>query len=257
LNPDLKNLVNPFLFPEMKKAIERIKIALQKEEKILIYGDYDVDGITSTSLLFSALSKLSSSVYYYIPDRFEEGYGISKKGLQFITKYNISLVITVDCGITSHQEIDYLNELKIDTIVTDHHKPIESIPKALSIINPRSCNYPFKELAGVGVAFKLAQALYLSLEKEETMVYNYLDFVALGTIADSMPILGENRIFIKYGIERLKNCKKIGIKKLLEKCGIESDDKNLSVREISFNIIPVLNATGAPMIKPRASIPAI
>lgn len=244
LNPELSNLLNPFLFTEMEKAVERISVALQNEEKILVYGDYDVDGITSTSLLYSALSNFSSNIYYYIPDRFEEGYGISEKGTKFIIKYHISLIITVDCGITSFKEIECIKKYNIDTIITDHHEPTGTIPKALSIINPKSCDYPFKELAGVGVAFKLIQALYMFLGKDKNLTYDYLDLVALGTIADSVPVLGENRIFVKYGLEKLNDSKRIGIKKLVEKCRVETNGNNLSVQELSFNLIPVLNATG-------------
>lgn len=243
LNPGLDNLINPFLLNGIEKAVVRIREAIYKQEKILIYGDYDVDGITSTSLLFSALSNFSKNVYYYIPDRFEEGYGISQQGIAFAIKYEISLIITVDCGITSNNEIEKLRELSIDTIVTDHHEPIGNLPKAFSIINPKSCNYPFKELTGVGVAFKLIQVLYSVLGKKPEEVYNFLDFVALGTIADSVPIIGENRILVKNGLEKLINSDKIGLRTLLANCNNKTLNI-LSVRDISFGIIPILNSTG-------------
>jgi single-stranded-DNA-specific exonuclease len=244
LNPRLDNLLDPLSLQGMVRTVERIKKALTTQEKILIYGDYDVDGITSTTLLFSVLTKFSSDVYYYIPDRFEEGYGISQKGIQFALKYHISLIITVDCGITSHQEIKQLIDMGIDTIVTDHHEPFKNLPKAYSIINPKNCDYPFKDLAGVGVAFKLVQALYILLGKDHTTLYEHLDLVALGTIADSMPILGENRILVKYGINILTNSKKRGLKKLVEHFQNNTPSNNLTVRDISFNLIPVLNSTG-------------
>jgi single-stranded-DNA-specific exonuclease len=244
LNPRLDNLLDPLSLQGMARTVERIKKALNNQEKILIYGDYDVDGITSTTLLFSVLTIFSANVYYYIPDRFEEGYGISQKGIQFALKYHISLIITVDCGITSHQEIKQLIDMGIDTIVTDHHEPLKNLPKAYSIINPKNCDYPFKDLAGVGVVFKLVQALHIMLGKDHTSLYEHLDLVALGTIADSMPILGENRILVKYGIKNLINSKKKGLKKLVKHCQNNNLSNNLTVRDISFNLIPVLNSTG-------------
>lgn len=228
----------------MARTVERIKTALYNQEKILIYGDYDVDGITSTTLLFSALSVFSPNIYYYIPDRFEEGYGISQEGIQFAIKYHISLIITVDCGITSHQEIKQLSDMDIDTIVTDHHEPLGKLPEAYSIINPKSCDYSFKDLAGVGVAFKLAQALFTVLEKENEAIYEHLDLVALGTIADSVPLLGENRILVKYGLSKLINSGKKGLIRLLEHSNYDNLSSPLWVRDISFDLIPILNSTG-------------
>ena len=244
LNPRLDYLVNPLDLQGMAKTIERLKLAINKQEKILIYGDYDVDGITSTSLLFLVLSTFSSNVYYYIPDRSEEGYGISQKGIKFALQYHIALIITVDCGITSHKEIKQLNNLGIDTIISDHHEPQENLPKAHSIINPKSCDYIYKDLAGVGVVFKIVLALYKVLKKDPKPLYEHLDLVALGTIADSVPILGENRILVKYGIEKLINSRKKGLKKLIENCKYDCSFDNLTVRDISFNLIPVLNSTG-------------
>jgi len=244
LNPSLNHLINPFFLQGMNKAVKRIKEAFNNEEKILIYGDFDVDGMTSTGLLFSALRSFSTNIYYYIPDRFEEGYGISQNGIQFAIKYHISLIITVDCGIASHQEIKQLNDLNIQTIVTDHHEPMEELPAAFTIINPKSCDYPFKELAGVGVVFKLAQALYATLREKDEAIYNHLDLVTLGTIADSVPILGENRVLVKYGLSQLVNSGKIGLKTLLEHCNYEHLSNPLSVKDISFDLIPILNSTG-------------
>ena len=244
LNPKLDDLINPFTFQGMTRTVERIKEALYNQENILIYGDYDVDGITSTTLLFSALSIFSSNIYYYIPNRFEEGYGISQEGILFAIKYHISLIITVDCGITSHQEIKKLSDMDIDTIVTDHHEPLGQLPEAYSIINPKICDYSFKDLAGVGVAFKLAQALFTILEKENKAIYEHLDLVALGTIADSVPLLGENRILVKYGLSRLINSRKKGLIRLLEHSNYENLSNPLLVRDISFGLIPILNSTG-------------
>lgn len=244
LNPQLDCLIDPFSLQGVNKALNRIKIAFANGEKILIYGDYDVDGMTSTALIFSVLKDFIPDIYYYIPDRSEEGYGISQKGIDFATKYHISLIITVDCGITSITEINKLNDLGVDTIVTDHHEPLMTLPKAHTIVNPKICDYPFKELAGVGVVFKLAQAIYIHLGKKDEAIDRHLDLVALGTIADSVSILGENRILVKYGICQLTKFNRIGLKTLME-C---FDNENLSysslIQHINFDLIPVLNSTG-------------
>ncbi|MBN2395850.1 MAG: single-stranded-DNA-specific exonuclease RecJ [Candidatus Atribacteria bacterium] len=244
LDPRLDDLVNPLSLQGVEKAVSRIKQAFVNGEKILIYGDYDVDGIASTSLLFLVLKDFTSDVYYYIPDRSDEGYGISKKGIDFAIKYQISLMITVDCGISSFSEIKTLRDLGIDTIVTDHHEPPDKLPNAYVMINPKICDYPFKDLAGVGVAFKLAQAIYILLHKKDEVIRKYLDLVALGTIADSVSILGENRILVKYGLDQLVKTHRIGLKLLAESYG----DGNLSyssfIQYINFNLIPVLNSTG-------------
>ncbi len=244
LNPHLDHLMNPFSLKGIDRALNRIKKAFDNEEKILIYGDYDVDGMTSTALLFSVLRGFSTNIYYYIPDRSDEGYGISQKGIQFAIKYQISLIITVDCGITAHQEVKQLNDLNIDTIVTDHHEPLKRLPTAYTIINPKTCDYPFKELAGVGVVFKLAQAIYASLGEKDEAIDKNLDLVALGTIADSVPILGENRILVKYGLSQLIKSDKIGLKTLLEHYNHRNLSHPLLVEELSFGLIPVLNSTG-------------
>ncbi len=244
LNPQLHHLLDPFSLQGMTRAVLRIKKAFTNEDKILIYGDYDLDGMTSTGLLFSVLSGFCTDIYYYIPDRFEEGYGISQKGIQFAIEHHISLIITVDCGITSYQEIQQLNDYDIDTIVTDHHEPPEELPTAYAIINPKSCEYPFKELAGVGVVFKLAQALYSILGEKDEAIYEHLDLVALGTIADSVPVLGENRVLVKYGLEKLIISSKKGLKMLLNRPDNGNLSNSLSVQDISFDLIPILNSTG-------------
>ena len=245
LSPRLEDLMDPFSLDGMDKAVYRIRQAFENNERILIYGDYDVDGITSTALLFSVLRAFSTDIYYYIPDRHNEGYGISQKGIQFAIQYHISLVITVDCGITSHQEIQKLSDLHIDTIVTDHHEPLKTLlPPAYAIINPKNCDYPFKELAGVGVAFKLAQAITISQGDLKERIYRDLDLVALGTIADSVSMLGENRILVKYGLSRLVEGNKIGLKTLFEHHENRNFSHPLSAEELSFSLIPVLNSTG-------------
>ena len=243
LKPQLADLNNPFLLDGVDKAINRIKKAFHNGEKILIYGDYDVDGITSTALLFLVLSNYSTNIYYYIPDRFEEGYGIGKKGIDFACRYGIDLVITVDCGITSIETIKELKSNHIDTIVTDHHQPLNILPEALAIINPKCCNYPFKELAGVGVAFKLAQALLSDNDQQKESIYEHLDLVALGTIADSVLLCGENRILVKNGIRQLQQTNKIGLRKLLTYKNRKLSEP-VSTKDLAFDVIPILNSAG-------------
>lgn len=243
-NPNLDNLEDPFSLEGIDRAVNRIKQAIKNEEKILIYGDYDVDGITSIALLFAVIKDFGTNIYYYIPDRSEEGYSISQKGIEFAVKYNISLIITVDCGVTSHQEIKQLNDLKIDTIITDHHQPQKDLPSAYTIINPKCDHYPFKELAGVGVTFKLAQAIYAASGKKDEALNEHLDLVALGTIADSVPLVGENRILVKYGINQIVKSHKLGLKTLLRHEYNENKASSLMVEDIAFHLIPVLNSTG-------------
>jgi len=228
----------------MPKAIERIRKAINNGENILVFGDYDVDGMTSTALLFTVLKRFSTNIYYYIPDRFEEGYGLSQKGIEFVKKYHINLVITVDCGSTANKEIDKLNCLNVDTIITDHHEPLANRPSAYAIINPKMCNYPFKDLAGVGVVFKLSQALYKAFQIEEKYLEENLDLVALGTIADSVNVLGENRILLKYGFDKLLNSNKKGLRMLLENNNQSFLSGSQIERDISFGLIPILNSTG-------------
>jgi len=244
LNPSLNQLLDPFLFPEMTIAVERIRKAVNNRENILVYGDYDVDGMTSTALLFTVLKKFSTNIYYYIPDRFEEGYGLSQRGIEFIKKYHIDLVITVDCGSTANGEIEKLNHLNVDTIITDHHEPSSDRPLAYAVINPKMCHYPFKNLAGVGVVFKLSQALYKVFQIDQKSLEENLDLVTLGTIADSVDVLGENRILLKYGFNRLFNSNKKGLRMLLENNNQSFLSGSQIERDISFGLIPILNSTG-------------
>jgi len=243
LKVDLKNLRNPFIFSDMEKAVDRIIKAIDQGERILIYGDYDVDGVTSIALLFSVLRQFTSNIYYYIPNRFQEGYGLNEKAIDIAHKNKFTLIITVDCGISSVHEIEKASNYNIDVIVTDHHQPQKEIPAAMSIINPKyDENYPFKELAGVGVSFKVAQALYLRLDKNQDDLRNFLDYVALGSIADSVPFIDENRILIKYGLKVLNQTQKEGLKALILESGI--DYGNLNTKEINFSLAPRLNAAG-------------
>lgn len=243
LNTDLKNLNDPFLLKGMKEAVERISKAIESSEKICIYGDYDADGVTSTSILFIFLKKLGANCFYYLPNRLEEGYGLNIDAIDNIAKLNTSLLITVDCGITNICEVDYLNEKGIDVIVTDHHQCIDTLPKAVSVINPNrvDCSYSFKMLAGVGVAFKLIQGLSKKLGIEVDYE-EILPLVTIGTVADVVPLVGENRIIVKNGLNFMKDTSNLGVKALLEVSGLK--DKNISSYHVGFVLGPRLNAGG-------------
>ena len=243
LKADIKNLNHPNLFPNMSKAIDRIIYSIRQNERILIYGDYDVDGLTSTALLFSTLKEITSNIYYYIPNRFHEGYGLNEQAIHTAHKNKIKLIITVDCGISSIQEIKKAKEIGIDVIVTDHHIPQKNIPDAFAVINPK-CDeqYPFKELAGVGVSFKVAQALYSKLKKDQNDLNHFFDYIALGSIADSVPLIGENRILIKYGMKILNQTKKEGLKALIRECGLNKGE--ISTKDVNYALVPRLNAAG-------------
>ena len=228
---------NPFLMHDMQKAVDRINEAIENEERILVYGDYDADGITSTVLLVETLISMGANVSSYIPNRFEEGYGPNKEAFTKIIDSGITLIITVDNGIAGVEEVDLANELGCDVIVTDHHKIQDTIPNAYAIIHPEhpEGNYPFKKLAGVGVAFKLAHALL------EIFPDFLLDLVAIGTIADMVSITDENRIFVKQGLELINEDPRIGLKMLLELSGI---DTKIDEQTVGFYIAPKLNSIG-------------
>ena len=228
---------DPFLMYDMQKAVDRINEAIENEEKILVYGDYDADGITSTVLLVETLISMGANVSSYIPNRFEEGYGPNKEAFTKIINSGISLIITVDNGIAGVEEVDLANELGCDVIVTDHHKIQDTMPNAYAIIHPEhpDGNYPFKKLAGVGVAFKLAHALL------EIFPDFLLDLVAIGTIADMVSITDENRIFVKQGLELLNEDPRIGLKMLLE---LSSIDTKIDEQTVGFYIAPKLNSIG-------------
>ena len=239
LHPSLDNLANPFLLPGIKKAVERIKKAKQKKEKILIYGDYDVDGITSVALCLIVLKELGLNVDFYIPERLTEGYGLNKEALKLAHTQNVNLIITVDCGITNSEEILFARDMGIDIIITDHHLPEEGKkPEATVTINPMlgECPEELKYLAGVGVAYKLMQALI------NDNLSQHLDLVALGTIADLVPLIGENRIFVKEGLKQIKVSKKEGIKALVRISGLEN--KEINSYHIGFLLGPRINAAG-------------
>ena len=239
LNVKLEDMLDPFSFRQMPKAVERIKEAKGKKEKILIFGDYDVDGITSVALLKDCLQKIGLDISHYMPHRIKEGYGLAKNILQIAKENKIKLLITVDCGIANRREIEELKKHNIDTIITDHHEPhAGALPPAFSIINPKveGCGYKYRELAGVGVAYKLCQAL------SDSKLLDELDLVALGTVADVVPLTGENRVIVKEGLSRLSATKRPGLRALIEEAGIKN--KKFNSTSISFILAPRLNASG-------------
>ncbi len=243
LNPKLSDLTDPFSMAGMTSGIERVTKALFNNERITIYGDYDVDGITATALLYMVLNKLGAQVDFYLPNRLTEGYGLSKDGIDESKKHGVSLIITVDTGITAVEEINYANSLGIDVIVTDHHEPGMEYPKAYTIINPKQavCDYK-SELSGVGVAFKFCQALYAALNQDERELEEHLDLVALGTAADIVPLVNENRILTKFGIKQIARTTKPGLKSLTFVAGLMG--KDISTGQVVFILAPRINALG-------------
>ena len=241
---DLESLYDPFLFSQMGTAVDRIIKALKDGENILIYGDYDVDGVTAVSVLYDGLFRMGGKVSFFIPNRFVEGYGVSEKGIQKAKARDVSLIITVDCGITALKEVDYAREQGMDVIICDHHEPAGSLPDAVAILDPKvkGCSYPYKELAGCGVAFKLLQAITERLGFNKDFAYQYLDLVAVGTAADIVQLLDENRILVKHGLAMLNSNPRPGVFALLENCGLLG--RELSVNTIVFILAPRLNAVG-------------
>lgn len=235
---------DPFLLGDMEKAVERITTAIDQKEKILIYGDYDVDGITSVSMLYLLLNELEANVSFYIPHRVDEGYGITKSGIDEAANNEVELIISVDCGITATEEVEYAHQFNIDVIITDHHEQGPVLPDAYAILNPKckDSNYPFKELAGVGVAYKLGQALISYLKIDKSLIEKYIDLVAIGSTADIVPLVDENRIFIKEGLKVLNSTEEPGLKALLKVSGMA--DKSIGTGQIVFVLAPRINAVG-------------
>ncbi len=242
LNPTRDDFYNPFLLPDMEKAVNRIEKAIENNEKILIYGDYDADGITSTTILTNFFKDIGIEVDKYIPNRLKEGYGINNKALEEIKDRGISLIITVDTGITANSQVDYANELGLDVIVTDHHEPSEEIPKAVAVIDAKRKDnqYPLNQLAGCGIAFKLTQAITIKRNLDPINYLKNLDIVAIGTISDLVPLVDENRVIVKLGLMLVKQTKNLGLKKLLTKANL----RDFNSTSISFGITPRINASG-------------
>jgi single-stranded-DNA-specific exonuclease len=243
MNADINDLYDSFLLTDMENAVDRILVAIEENEKICIYGDYDVDGITSTALCINILRKLEADVMYYIPVRADEGYGLNHDAIEYIAEQGVNLIITVDCGIRSVDVVETVKESGMNIIITDHHECGEILPDAYAVINPHriDSSYPFKELAGVGVAFKLMQAVTESIGYRE-LLYDVLDIAAIGTIADVVPLLDENRIIVKNGLEKLMNTDNVGLKALIDICDLK--DKQISSYNIAFIIAPRINAAG-------------
>lgn len=240
-NPSLKDLHNPFEMKDMDKAVQRILQAIENQENILIYGDYDVDGTTAVSLFYLYLSELYNNVTYYVPDRYKEGYGVSFQGINYASDNNISLIITLDCGIKAIDKVDYAKEKRIDVIVCDHHTPSSELPKAVAILNPKQkdCSYPYDELCGCGIAFKLAQAINIVLERPESFVFKYLDLVAIAIAADIVLVTGENRILLAQGLSLINEKPSIPVRKLLQ-----TAKQPYTTTDLVFVVAPRINAAG-------------
>jgi len=242
-SPSLDNLHDPFLLKDIKKAIERLDRAITQNEKILIYGDYDVDGTTSVALVYGFLRHFHAKLEYYIPDRYKEGYGVSQEGIDYAIENGFSLIITLDCGIKAVEKTDYALANKIDLIICDHHLPGEKLPQAYAIIDPKQkdCPYPYKELAGCGLGFKLIQAFCIENHYDPDFLYEYLDLVAISIASDIVPITGENRILAYHGLKIINDHPRPGIQSIIMQAGIRDA---IDVSNIVFGIGPRINASG-------------
>jgi single-stranded-DNA-specific exonuclease len=242
--PKWEDLYDPFLMKDMDRAVERVIKAIRNKERIFIYGDYDVDGITSVSLLYLFLTQMGCEVFFYIPDRLREGYGLSTQGIYNAKNVEASLMISVDCGITGVEQVALAASLGIDVIVSDHHEPGSSLPEAIAVLDPKreDCSYPFKELAGVGVTFKLVQAVTQRLELSDEVCREYVDLVALGSAADIVPLIDENRLLVKKGLEKINKLDRLGILALIENAGLK--EKKIGTGQVVFILAPRINAVG-------------
>ena len=242
LNPTRKDFYDPFLLPDMEIAVDRIIKAVNNKEKIMIYGDYDADGITSVSVLKKYLNQIGLETGEYIPNRLNEGYGLNKEAILKIYNMGYKLMVTVDCGISGLEEVEYANSLGIETIITDHHEPLDELPKAIAVIDAKikTNKYPFNQLAGVGVVFKLIQAISIKLGLDEKEYLKYLDLVCIGTISDIVPLVDENRVIAKLGLKLVEVTRNIGLRTLLDSIGY----KKINSMSVSFGIAPRINACG-------------
>ncbi|MBP8903668.1 MAG: single-stranded-DNA-specific exonuclease RecJ [Paludibacteraceae bacterium] len=242
--PDLNDLHDPFLMKDMDKAVERLTKAMQRNEKILIYGDYDVDGTTSVSLVYRFLVKFYSNLDFYIPDRYNEGYGISIKGIDFAAQNNFKLIIALDCGIKAVEKIKYAKTLGVDFIICDHHNPDDELPPAVAVLDTKrnDCTYPYKHLSGCGVGFKLMQAFAMENNIHFEELIPLLDLLALSIASDIVPITGENRILAFFGLKQLNSNPSTGVKAIIEVCGLK--DREITISDIVFKIGPRINASG-------------
>ncbi len=240
-NPSLADLHDPYQMKDMDRAVERILSAIDQEQPILIYGDYDVDGTCSVAVLYLFLSAIYPHVFTYVPDRYREGYGVSTQGIDFADDNEIPLIITLDCGIKSHERVVYARGRGIDMIITDHHTPSDTLPEAVAVLNPKrsDCSYPYKELCGCGIGFKLVQALCTALDLPSQTAYRYLDLVALATCADIVPLTGENRILVHAGLQLINQQPSEVMQQLLA-----SAKRPVEVRDLVFVAAPRVNAAG-------------
>ena len=243
LHPKIENLYDPFLFNDMDLAVDRILQCQEKKEKITIFGDYDVDGITSTTVLSKFLTELGIENDFYLPNRLSEGYGLNCNAIEKIAMDGTKLLITVDCGISGYEEVEYAKSLGLDVIVTDHHECPEKLPNAIAVIDAKrpDSTYPFNSLAGVGVTFKLIHAISLKLGLDRKSYLKYLDIVCLGTVADIVPLVDENRLIVHFGLMLMEQTKNIGLKSLIEIAGYR---EKMDSTSISFGLAPRINACG-------------
>ncbi|MDX1905201.1 MAG: single-stranded-DNA-specific exonuclease RecJ [Thermonemataceae bacterium] len=243
--PNLEQLHDPFLMKDMDKAVERLHQAIENQEGIMVFGDYDVDGTTSVALVYQFLQKFHKNLCYYIPDRYKEGYGVSKQGIDFAKENAYKLIIALDCGVKSVELVEYANTLGVDFIICDHHLPGKEIPKAVAVLDPKrlDCAYPYKELSGCGVGFKLMQGISLKRNIPIGELYQFLDLVVVSIACDIVPITGENRILAFFGLDKLNTKPILGLAKLIEAAGF-SEDKDLTITNVVFGIGPRINAAG-------------
>ena len=243
-HPQLSDLLDPFLMKDMDKAVERLNEAMGRKERIMVYGDYDVDGCTAVALVYKFLQQYYSNIDYYIPDRYDEGYGVSRKGIEYARETGVSLIIILDCGIKAISEIQYAKSIGIDFIICDHHVPDDEMPPAAAILNPKRTDdeYPFKHLCGCGVGFKLMQAFAKNNGIPFARLIPLLDFCAVSIAADIVPVTGENRILAYHGLKQLNQNPNVGLKAIIDICGLNG--RTLSMSDIVFKIGPRINASG-------------
>ena len=246
-HPSLKDLHDPFLLPDMDKAINRIEKALGQKERILVYGDYDVDGTTAVALVFKFLRKFTTNLDYYIPDRYDEGYGISEQGIDYAADTGVKLIIALDCGIKAIEKVKYAKDKGIDFIICDHHMPDETLPDAVAVVDAKRVDsiYPYEHLSGCGVGFKLAQALAQNNKIDFSELLDLLDLVAVSIASDIVPLTGENRVLNHYGLKQLNSSPSMGLQGIIDICGL--NDKSITVSDIVFKIGPRINASGRMM----------
>jgi len=241
--PQLSHLNDPFMMKNMSHAVKRLEIAISKNQKILVYGDYDVDGTTSVAMMYAFLKTYTKNIDYYIPCRYEEGYGISFKGIDYAYEKKYSLIIALDCGINAVDKVDYANRLGVDFIICDHHNPSDKIPNAIAVLNPKQhdCRYPYKDLSGCGVGFKLIQAYCLFCDISFNKIIEYLDLLVVSIAADIVPLTGENRVLAFYGLKQINFRPRVGLKALID---ASQKTEELVMSDLVFGIAPRINAAG-------------